>query len=66
MGAGRGRSRWGQSRNSCCLATSSPSAAPGGRVSEVLNRKRPLSLRMITRLEEGLSPPYDSLLAGVS
>ena len=43
-----------------------PFIGPSGRVSEVLNRKRPLSLRMITRLEEGLSPPYDSLLAGVS
>ena len=36
-----------------------------GRVSEVLNRKRPLSLRMIKRLHNGLSIPYESLLAGV-
>ena len=36
-----------------------------GRVSEVLNRKRPLSLRMIKRLHDGLSIPYESLLAGV-
>jgi HTH-type transcriptional regulator/antitoxin HigA len=35
-----------------------------GRVSEVLNRKRPLSLRMIKRLHDGLSIPYESLLAG--
>lgn len=34
-----------------------------GRVSEVLNRKRPLSLRMIKRLHDGLSIPYESLLA---
>lgn len=34
-----------------------------GRVSEVLNRKRPLSLRMINRLHDGLSIPYESLLA---
>ena len=34
-----------------------------GRVSEVLNRKRPLSLRMIKRLHEGLHIPYESLLA---
>lgn len=36
-----------------------------GRVSEVLNRKRPLSLRMIKRLHVGLSIPYESLLADV-
>ncbi|ATG91355.1 helix-turn-helix domain-containing protein [Methylomonas koyamae] len=35
-----------------------------GRVSEILNRKRPLSLRMIKRLHEGLAIPYESLLAG--
>lgn len=34
-----------------------------GRVSEVLNRKRPLSLRMIKRLHDGLRIPYESLLA---
>jgi HTH-type transcriptional regulator/antitoxin HigA len=34
-----------------------------GRVSEVLNRKRPLSLRMIKRLHDGLHIPYESLLA---
>ncbi len=36
-----------------------------GRVSEVLNRKRSLSLKMIKRLHDGLHIPYDSLLAGV-
>ncbi len=36
---------------------------PSGRVSEVLNRKRALSLRMIKRLHEGLSIPYETLLA---
>lgn len=35
-----------------------------GRVSEVLNRKRPLSLKMIKRLHDGLRIPYESLLAG--
>ena len=35
-----------------------------GRVSEVLNRKRKLSLSMIKRLHEGLSIPYERLLAG--
>jgi HTH-type transcriptional regulator/antitoxin HigA len=34
-----------------------------GRVSEVLNRKRPLSLKMVKRLHEGLHIPYESLLA---
>ena len=36
---------------------------PSGRVSEVLNGKRPLSLRMIKRLHDGLRIPYESLLA---
>jgi HTH-type transcriptional regulator/antitoxin HigA len=37
---------------------------PSGRVSEVLNRKRPLSLRMVKKLHDGLRIPYESLLAG--
>jgi HTH-type transcriptional regulator / antitoxin HigA len=41
-----------------------PFIGPSGRVSEVLNRKRPLSLRMIQRLHAGLKIPYESLLAG--
>jgi len=40
-----------------------PYIGPSGRVSEVLNRKRPLSLRMIKRLHEGLCIPYERLLA---
>jgi len=43
-----------------------PYIGPSGRVSEVLNRKRPLSLRMVKRLHDGLKIPYESLLAGVS
>ena len=43
-----------------------PFIGPSGRVSEVLNRKRPLSLRMVKRLHEGLKIPYESLLAKVS
>ena len=39
---------------------------PSGRVSEVLNRKRPLSLRMVKRLHDGLRIPYESLLAGTA
>jgi HTH-type transcriptional regulator/antitoxin HigA len=41
-----------------------PYIGASGRVSEVLNHKRPLSLRMIKRLHEGLRIPYESLLAG--
>jgi len=37
-----------------------------GRVSEVLNRKRQLSLRMVKRLHEGLRIPYESLMSGVA
>ncbi len=40
-----------------------PYIGPSGRVSEVLNRKRPLSLRMVKKLHEGLKIPYESLLA---
>jgi HTH-type transcriptional regulator/antitoxin HigA len=36
---------------------------PSGRVSEVLNGKRSLSLRMIRNLHFGLNIPYDSLLS---
>ena len=43
-----------------------PFIGPSGRVSEVLNRKRPLSLRMVKRLHAGLKIPYESLLAEVS
>jgi HTH-type transcriptional regulator/antitoxin HigA len=37
-----------------------------GRVSEVLNHKRPLSLKMIKRLHDGLNIPYESLLADIA
>jgi HTH-type transcriptional regulator/antitoxin HigA len=40
-----------------------PFIGPSGRVSEVLNRKRALSLRMIKRLLDGLRIPYESLLS---
>ena len=42
-----------------------PYIGQSGRVSEVLNRKRPLSLRIVKRLHDGLKIPYESLLAGV-
>ncbi|MGM0639717.1 MAG: helix-turn-helix domain-containing protein [Pseudomonadota bacterium] len=41
-----------------------PFIGSSGRVSEVLNRKRKLSLRMIKRLHDGMNIPYESLLAG--
>ena len=36
---------------------------PSGRVSEVLSRKRRLSLKMVRRLHDGLHIPYESLLS---
>lgn len=42
-----------------------PFIGPSGRVSEVLNRKRKLSLAMIKRLHDGLRIPYECLLASV-
>lgn len=39
---------------------------PSGRVSEILGKKRRLSLGMIKRLHDGLKIPYESLLAGVA
>ncbi|MBK5009727.1 MULTISPECIES: helix-turn-helix domain-containing protein [Pseudomonas] len=41
-----------------------PYIGASGRVSEVLNGKRGLSLSMIKRLHDGLRIPYESLLAG--
>lgn len=43
-----------------------PFIGSSGRVSEVLSRKRKLSLTMIKRLHDGLRIPYESLLAGVA
>lgn len=43
-----------------------PYIGSAGRVSEVLNKKRPLSIRMVKRLHDGLSIPYESLMAGVA
>ena len=40
-----------------------PFIGSSGRVSEVLNHKRGLSLPMIKRLHEGLNIPYESLLS---
>jgi HTH-type transcriptional regulator/antitoxin HigA len=42
-----------------------PFIGPSGRVSEVLNRKRRLSPRMVKSLHDGLKIPYESLLAEV-
>lgn len=40
-----------------------PYIGSSGRVSEVLNSKRALSLRMIKRLHDGLKIPYEALLS---
>ena len=40
-----------------------PYIGSSGRVSEVLNRKRRLSLQMVKKLHNGLRIPYESLLA---
>jgi HTH-type transcriptional regulator/antitoxin HigA len=42
-----------------------PYIGQSGRVSEVLNRRRPLSLRMVKRLHDGLNIPYESLMEGI-
>jgi HTH-type transcriptional regulator/antitoxin HigA len=42
-----------------------PYIGSSGRVSEVLNHKRRLSLKMIKRLHDGLHTPYESLLSAV-
>ncbi|GBE09513.1 hypothetical protein BMS3Abin12_00058 [bacterium BMS3Abin12] len=39
-----------------------PYIGPSGRVSEVLSRKRSLSLTMIKKLHEGLKIPYECLI----
>ena len=41
-----------------------PFIGSSGRVSEVLNHKRKLSLAMIKRQHKGLRIPYEQLLAG--
>jgi|SRR5690606_12089372 len=43
-----------------------PYIGSSGRVSEVLNHKRKLSLRMIVRLHKGLHIPYEVLLSGAA
>ena len=40
-----------------------PYIGSSGRVSEIMNRKRQLSLQMIQRLHDGLHIPYESLLS---
>lgn len=40
-----------------------PFIGSSGRVSEVLNNKRRLSLQMVKRLHDGLHIPYESLLS---
>jgi HTH-type transcriptional regulator/antitoxin HigA len=42
-----------------------PFIGSSGRVSEVLNHKRRLSLQMVKRVHEGLQIPYESLLSAI-
>lgn len=42
-----------------------PFIGSSGRVSEVLNHRRRLSLQMVKRLHDGLHIPYESLLSAV-
>ena len=42
-----------------------PYIGSSGRVSEMLNHKRGLSLQMVKRLHDGLHIPYESLLSAV-
>jgi len=41
-----------------------PFIGSSGRVSEILNRKRRLSMAMVKRLHDGLQISYESLMAG--
>ncbi|WP_138514916.1 helix-turn-helix domain-containing protein [Rhodoferax bucti] len=41
-----------------------PFLGSSGRVSEILNRKRRLSLQMVRKLHDGLHIPFESLLSG--
>jgi HTH-type transcriptional regulator/antitoxin HigA len=43
-------------------ANQQPYIGASGRVSEVLNRKRDLTLVMIKKLHKGLNIPYDCLI----
>lgn len=42
-----------------------PYICSSGRVSEILNHRRGLSLQMVKRLHDGLHIPYESLLSAV-
>ncbi len=42
-----------------------PYIGSSGRVSEILSRKRRLSLAMVKRLHDGLDIPYESLLSAI-
>ncbi|HEB86494.1 MAG TPA: transcriptional regulator [Gammaproteobacteria bacterium] len=50
-------------QNSMSRKDLEPYIGPSGRVSEVLSRKRSLTLIMIKKLHEGLKIPYECLIA---
>jgi HTH-type transcriptional regulator/antitoxin HigA len=51
-------------QNSLSRKDLEPYIGTSGRVSEVLNRKRNLTLAMIRKLHEGLKIPYECLIGG--
>lgn len=51
-------------QNSLSRKDLEPYIGTSGRVSEVLNRKRNLTLAMIKKLHEGLKIPYECLIEG--
>jgi len=50
-------------QNSLSRKDLEPYIGTSGRVSEVLNKKRTLTLAMIKKLHEGLKIPYECLIA---
>ena len=56
--------RFSMEQNSLTRKDLEPYIGTSGRVSEVLNRKRNLTLAMIRKLHEGLKIPYECLIEG--
>lgn len=56
--------RFSMEQNSLSRKDLEPYIGTSGRVSEVLNRKRNLTLTMIRKLHEGLKIPYECLIEG--
>ena len=56
--------RFSMEQNSLSRKDLEPYIGTSGRVSEVLNRKRNLTLAMIRKLHEGLKIPFECLIGG--